>query len=499
MHDERPPTPASPAVSAVKMQLNLSIPQTPKFDPKIHESQDGVTSTAKDRKEDSLLEAIDSRTPAKITCSEPTNSASLTEESLGDLKGKDDSFVEQIMKRSLLRQGSRIEDSVEAIDAFEEEIEKVGELIPAITEEPRLPGRIKKQRNAAKILDLTKEAAKSSAATRKLAPAAGPIAAKTKRPTERAKIAPRKQPSPPKSIDDSKATLEHISEADPANLAKSFTKSSIAGASTTKKLRVSSIHKAPFQPKKSTKPPTRSTFELPGEAIARKLKERREERLKRSEEEPAKKPAFKGRPVRLSQAFTVKPTAASKARMSLANADSGDPKNSSSGTPKSPPFATKGTMSTKEANKRLSVLSITKRPRANEDPNKRLSVLSATKRASLTPADTSARIVRAASFNSTAPNRKSSLMGPPPRPMPIAPAPAELAQQKLRGKEVFNRVRLAQDERDRIKKEKEEAAKKARAEAAERGRIASREWAERQKLKKRTLVVGNLVAETEKS
>lgn len=54
----------------------------------------------------------------------------------------------------------------------------------------------------------------------------------------------------------------------------------------------------------------------------------------------------------------------------------------------------------------------------------------------------------------------------------------------MRGKEVFNRVRVEQDERDRIKRDKEEAAKKARAEAAERGRLASREWAERQKLKK---------------
>lgn len=83
------------------------------------------------------------------------------------------------------------------------------------------------------------------------------------------------------------------------------------------------------------------------------------------------------------------------------------------------------------------------------------------------------------------------------------PAPAELAQQKMRGKEVFNRVRVEQDERDRIKREKEEAAKRARAEAAERGRLASREWAERQRLKKMgsaaTLVAGISEAIGEKS
>jgi hypothetical protein len=60
----------------------------------------------------------------------------------------------------------------------------------------------------------------------------------------------------------------------------------------------------------------------------------------------------------------------------------------------------------------------------------------------------------------------------------------ETAQLKLRGKEVFNRNRVELDERERARKEKEEAARRARAEAAERGRIASREWAEKQRMKK---------------
>ena len=49
---------------------------------------------------------------------------------------------------------------------------------------------------------------------------------------------------------------------------------------------------------------------------------------------------------------------------------------------------------------------------------------------------------------------------------------------------MFNRNRVGLDERERARKEKEEAARKARAEAAERGRIASREWAEKQRMKK---------------
>jgi hypothetical protein len=56
-------------------------------------------------------------------------------------------------------------------------------------------------------------------------------------------------------------------------------------------------------------------------------------------------------------------------------------------------------------------------------------------------------------------------------------------QQKIKGKEVFNRDRMEKENKDRERKDKEEAAKQARAQAAERGRIASREWAEKQRKK----------------
>ncbi|MCJ1342218.1 hypothetical protein MMC31_000398 [Peltigera leucophlebia] len=513
MHDQQPHTPASPAVSAVNIQINST--QTPKFDPKIHGSQNKKTPNPKDCKEDSFLEAIDSRSPAKMTCVEPTNGISPSQEPLGDLtKDKDGSFIEQIMKRTPVRQGSRIEDSVEAIDAFEEAIEKVGELIPAMTEEPRLGGRTRKQRGVTKASDLTQEATKALAAARKL-PSTGPIAAKTKRPTERVKMPTRKPVSPPTSVTESKAASDNASEAGPIT----STTSSVAG--TTRPVRkppakrVSSITKVPFQPTKSTKPPTRSTFELPGEAIARKLKEQREERLKRTEEDPDKKTAFKTRPVRKSSTPIVKATATSRARLSLAaKLDTSDSsindQQSSASKPKTKRVAAKAPLpsSTEALNKRLSVFSANK---PTEEATKRLSStltpLTISKQRN-TPANTSARLVRAASTSisnttaaTTAPRRASTMiMGPPPAPprpassIIIVPAPAELAQQKLRGKEVFNRVRVEQDERDRIKREKEEAAKKARAEAAERGRLASREWAERQRLKKMgsaaTLVAG---------
>lgn len=514
MHDEQQPhTPASPAVSAVNVRINST--QTPKFDPKIHGSQNKKTPKSEDCEEDSFLEAIDSRSPAKMTSMEPTNGMPPNQESIDNLmKDNDDSFIEQIMKRTPVRQGSRIEDSVEAIDAFEEAIEKVGELIPAMTEEPRLAGRTRKQRGATKASDVTQEATKLSAAARKR-PSTGSIAAKTKRPTERVKMPSRKPVLPPASITDSKAASENASDAGAKNASEAgpiiSSTSSVAGSTRpVRKLpakRVSSVTKAPFQPTKSTKAPTRSTFELPGEAIARKLKEQKEERLKRIEEDQDKKPAFKARPVRKSSAPIVRATATSRARLSLAakpdTSDSGIndlPAPASKPTPKRVSTAkAPHTSSTEALNKRLSVFSTNK---PTEEASKRLSStlapLTISKQRTV-PANTSARLVRAASTSisttktttTTASRRGSSMvMGPPPAPprpatsIIIVPAPAELAQQKMRGKEVFNRVRVEQDERDRIKREKEEAAKKARAEAAERGRLASREWAERQRLKK---------------
>lgn len=66
------------------------------------------------------------------------------------------------------------------------------------------------------------------------------------------------------------------------------------------------------------------------------------------------------------------------------------------------------------------------------------------------------------------------------------PNPATTARtgKMATGKEVFNRGKLAEEDLQKQKREKEAAAKKARAEAAERGRLASREWAEKQRVRK---------------
>lgn len=320
------------------------------------------------------------------------------------VNGMNDLALDQIIVTSPAKPITRIEDSVEAIDAFEEAIEKVGELIPAIPEGPRSPKKTATAGDASHMSNDNTTASNDSNLTA------------TTKTARLSNVESRRMTT--------RATSGNSARANPK--------------------RISSIHRAPFQPAKSTKPPTRSNFELPGEAVARKLKEQREERLKRGEVESAKKPALRSRPARLSQAPVVRQTTTSNARLSLAKTDF----------------------------KKASPL----RQRASVGGKKRFSALAQAKstRPSLSTNSTSLR---------------SSTIGSTP-PVIGVPAPSRLSigasdtQLKLRGKEVFNRNRVELDERERARKEKEEAARKARAEAAERGRIASREWAEKQRMKK---------------
>ena len=69
-------------------------------------------------------------------------------------------------------------------------------------------------------------------------------------------------------------------------------------------------------------------------------------------------------------------------------------------------------------------------------------------------------------------------------PLTITTIAADGAKGTTKGREVFSRGKLAEEEQQKQKREKEDAARKARAAAAERGRLASRQWAEKQKQRK---------------
>lgn len=456
----RPQTPPSAAANTASEQLSPK-PTTPCFDSEMHKSADAVTPEAKEEREDSFVAKIESRTPMKMTRSEEIDMPP-NEES-----NKDDSFVEQIKTRTPGKRVSRIEDFVEDLDALEEEIDKVGRLIPAGADGLRSPTKAKKEGKPLPA-SLDKKAGgsvrikKGTGVQKKIgtgrpSTAIGPA---TLNPSAES-TKTRARPS---------TSLGQQKKTDTATQASNSTHS--GGQPTPQavlKKRINFVHNAPFQPVKSTKPPTRANFELPGTAVARKLKEQREERLKHEEEETPKPRVFKARPIHLSHGPEVKLTAATKARLSMAKGEPTNKTRPSDSFASSKRVARPGPIATASPNKCLSTISIAKRS------------IQPTANGSTQPSTNgSARLTRGPSLKASTPIRAPSALGAN-RPTPTA---EESAHQKLRGKEVFGRTRVEIMEREKAKKEKEDAARKARADAAERGRIASREWAEKQKAKK---------------
>ncbi|OBT46640.1 hypothetical protein VE00_01810 [Pseudogymnoascus sp. WSF 3629] len=194
---------------------------------------------------------------------------------------------------------------------------------------------------------------------------------------------------------------------------------------------------------KSTKAPTRPTFELPGEALSRKKREAHEARLKAQEEEEKKRREFKAKPVRKSIAPSMQPrqTAASLARRSIMN----------------PEDAGEGLV----VSKRRSVIGV---PRPSLTAHNLANTLAPRTRVT---AQGGGHMT--ATAMSDASQRSSS--GVPA----LVP--------KLSGRDIYKRDARALEGAERERKEKEAAAKKAREEAAEKGRQASREWAAKQRRK----------------
>ncbi|KAK2070726.1 hypothetical protein P8C59_005200 [Phyllachora maydis] len=171
---------------------------------------------------------------------------------------------------------------------------------------------------------------------------------------------------------------------------------------------------------KSTKVPTRPTFELPGEAISRRKREEHEAKLRAQEEEDRKRREFKARPVRTSIAPSTFPrgTIASRARQGKVQAEG---------------------------------------------------------------SEAAAAAVAATSFTRLSIATTSSSTGGEPRSTVSA---EEAQQQKQRGRAVFSRDNSYAANRERERRQREAAAKQARQDAAERSRRLSREWAEKQRLRK---------------
>lgn len=242
----------------------------------------------------------------------------------------------------------------------------------------------------------------------------------------------------------------------------------------------------PPPPPKSKKAPTTSSFQLPGEAIAARLKAAREERMRKEapEEGAEKKAAFKARPAPTGKKSpSVRQTNASKGRESIVGG--GRPAGSvpglglkrgssvtastSTAAPRAraaPPSAAPGLLRPDDKG-----LKVTKRPStalANTTTNPRIATLSLSTSTSTNPN----------------PNPNTARPSTSGAAIPTTTTQRVLSKGTAKSKEVFQRAAFAKEAAEREKREKEFAAKQARVQAAERSRVASREWAEKQRMKK---------------
>ncbi|KAI7250573.1 hypothetical protein KC335_g16985, partial [Hortaea werneckii] len=257
----------------------------------------------------------------------------------------------------------------------------------------------------------------------------------------------------------------------------------------------------PPPPPKSKMAPTTSTFQLPGEAIAAKLKAAREERMKKEADQPEEKkpPMFKARPAPALKKTpsVVRPTNATKTRESMVNTKASASAASSTGSKRA---STVNAASTSTNRPKVTVP-----PRPTTKPEDR--GLKVAKRPTTT-ATSSSRPPSLTTRTSSAPRPSLSARPGPPSTTtstststslsaPMAPAgstssaaPQQQQQQRIlskgtaKGKEIFQRALLAKEAAGKEKREKEEAARRARELAAERGRVKSREWAEKRRVLK---------------
>lgn len=275
------------------------------------------------------------------------------------------------------------------------------------------------------------------------------------------------RPSTRKSLLKSTAASgHHVTKSTDATNSESKTERVAANSPHSKPRKMSMSFPPPPPPPPKGRAPTKSNFQLPGEVVAAKLKAAREARLAKdgASEESEKRPAFKARPVPKAKDGPppiVRETALSRARESLMLG-------------KAPSQATSAN-APGGIRRMTSVSENLIRGRPNAATSKRVSTVPVrdSQAATIKPTTSSQPAVQ---------KRPSSAMIDRSQPR------ASLAQRNTsagtsKGKEVFQRAAAEQDILEKQKREKEEAARKARAEAAERGRIASREWAEKMRLK----------------
>ena len=409
------------------------------------------------------------------------------------------------------------EDPIAALDELEDAVETVNRDIPEVQDSPVKKSKaLSPKRSESQPVPATEEAPKAEekkTEAKKDSKKPAPVVRTTKAAQARISMAQNKdaattkapslgRPRPSATLGrsnsvrrsvapKSEATATAASKRVPSNPNPSTLKTSTSTAAATQPPRekkepsiphsktrpISLSFPTPPPPPKSTKATTSSTFQLPGEAVAAKLKAAREARMAREAEdaEAKKKAGFKARPAPKAGGVvpSVRQTNASRARESVVG-----------GGAKSGPVVgghkranTVGGGSTTTERPRTvskeSAAAATTKPAppsagAAARPRPSTSLTSAKIRPSLAPSTTTT----------------TTTTTKPTTTAPCVPSNNTGTAGTAKGKEVFARTANAKLAAEKSKAEKEAAAKKARAEAAERGRVKSREWAERQRVRK---------------
>lgn len=360
------------------------------------------------------------------------------------------------------------DDPIEALDAQDEAVEKIAAEVPDVQDSPQ---KVQTKKSMPPVR-LTK------ASQARISLAHGLPDAPSKAPAMGRPRQSMSQSTSKRITSTSSAKLG----ADAADQAPAVKKEVIIPHSKPRPMSMQ--FKPPPPPARSTKAPTQSNFQLPGEAVAAKFKAAREARQQKEAEEQKKK-AFKARPApNMNKTPTVRQTSTSKARESIMNP--GRPLAASVGASRPMSVATSRPATTGRPTTSSSVTS--SRPSTAPKPS--------TARMSIAPSKTKDIAVKKRPISmmasSTSKARPATVLGVNSRPRTLlAPKPNPPAAESVRptfqagkGKEVFNRAAEATATAEQQKRGKEEAAKKARLEASERSRQLSRDWAEKQCVKK---------------
>lgn len=393
---------------------------------------------------------------------------------------------------------ARIEDTFEALDDLEEQLEALHEVVRV----ERVPSPEKLKRAPSTKQPATLKRAPST--TKKPISGAGSVRASGADVSRSGSV--RKSVSVVLNKNDQKPTRttnspsakrvastrpRPVSLIEPRQLAKTVPMFELPGDAVARRLKEQrgarlakveadkaerAAQASALQRARSARLPTRPTFELPGEAISRRKREEHQAKLRAQEEEERRRREFKARPIRAALATpssVPRETVASRARQAVKAASASAERCESSAATTSP-GKKRGAVGAGASPSRRPLSGVMDSQQQQQQQRRRGRDTTAAGSAASRnkPAASS---IRGTSTSTGSTNISKSSSGV---------SNEDMQQQRRRAREIYRRDNSLVEERERDQREREMMAKIARQEAAERSRQLSREWAERRQTKR---------------